>query len=808
MNWSLREIVQVVGSNSIVSELEVTQISIDSRNVNLGGNTLFVAIVGERNDGHKYISELYQKGVRSFLVNNEGYKETFPLANFISCENTLVALQCIAASFRDKFNIPIIGITGSNGKTIVKEWLHTCLRSNLNITRSPKSYNSQVGVPLSVLQLNEISELGVFEAGISLPGEMVNLQAIIKPTIGVLTTIGAAHDEGFVSKKEKLKEKLLLFSNSEVFIYCSDHKFIDDAFAQLPNALSWGKNGKIKILLGEEGTLSINYKNKKGTLELPLKGDVHIENASHVIAVMLYLGYGLIEIQERINLLQPVKMRLSLLSGNYDSLIIDDSYSNDLPALDLALNFLKKHQQGKDATVVLSDVLESGVAESELYEEVSQLVNSIEPSKVLLVGDVIKKYKELFKGNVYVFNSTEELKNEFPFSQFKGNIILFKGARRYHFERLVKKLSSKVHDTTLEINLDHIVQNLNYFKSILRPTTKIMAMVKAYAYGSGYLEIANALQYHKVDYLAVAYVDEGIDLREKGINTPILVLNVEPENFDKLIQYNIEPEVFRLDQLLQYDQLATEPLSVHLKIDTGMHRLGFDLKSISELIDELKKTKYIIVKSVFTHLSSVDDPLEDDFTKGQITSFNKVSESIEAALGYPVLKHILNSAGIQRFVEDQEDMVRLGIGLYGIGVEPEHQEYLHEVGILKSKISQVRIVEKGESIGYNRGLKASEDMQIATVAIGYADGYDRRFSNGVGKIFIGGELRSVVGSVCMDMIMVDASGLNVSVGDEVGVLGGHISWAEAAKSIGTISYELLTGVGERVRRIFHEGDLI
>ena len=807
MNWSLKEIVQLVGSNSKVEELQITHVSIDSRNVNLGNNTLFVAIVGERNDGHKFISELYQKGVRAFLVQKEESSKQFPQANFIKCGDSLVALQKIAASYRARFKIPVIGITGSNGKTIVKEWLHSCLRSSLQITRSPKSYNSQVGVPLSILQLNNTSELGVFEAGISQPDEMINLEKIIKPNIGVLTNIGAAHDEGFATKVEKLKEKLLLFTNSEVLIYSSNHALVHDFVAALPNTLSWGKEGKIKIVTVNEG-VEIDYKDQKGIVKLPFREESHVENVSHVIAVMLYMGYEIPFIREKVRALQPVKMRLSLLAGNYDSLIIDDSYSNDLPALDLALNFLKKHQQGRKATVVLSDIFESGITEEELYKEVSQLVNSVDPNKILLVGSVISSFKNLFKGDVYTFKTTEELKNEFSFSHFKNNIILFKGARKYHFEKLVKKLSSKVHDTTLEINLDHIVQNLNYFKSLLRPTTKVMAMVKAYAYGSGYLEIANALQYQQVDYLAVAYVDEGVDLREKGITIPILVLNVEPENFDKLIQYNLEPEIFRLDQLLQYEQLATTPLDVHLKIDTGMHRLGFDLKSVPELIEELKKTRNINIKSVFTHLSSVDDPLEDEFTKAQVKSFKEVSKSIEESLGYTVLKHVLNSAGIQRFVGDQEDMVRLGIGLYGIGVQKEHQLHLHEVGVLKSKISQVRIVEKGQSIGYNRRMIAVSDMKIATVAIGYADGYDRRFSNGVGEVFIGGELRKVVGNVCMDMIMVDATGLNVAVGDEIQVLGGRVSWAKSAKKIGTISYELLTGVGERVRRVFHEGDLI
>lgn len=806
MNWSLQDIAQQVGCSPDIGEQVIKHIIIDSRNVNAGKDSLFVAIQGERNDGHDYIVNLYNRGVRTFLVK-EGFKNQFNDATFLAVKDTLKAFQHLALIHRSKFSIPIVGITGSNGKTIVKEWLHTVLRRDYVITRSPKSFNSQVGVPLSVLQLNEQSELGVFEAGISQPNEMSFLENIISPTIGVFTNLGAAHDVGFVSRAQKLEEKLKLFSESDIIIYNSDQDQVHSVLGSNKRALSWGKDGDIRICAGEE-FISIEYNSKAYEIRSPFLDGVHFENLGHVIATLLYLKFKPEVIEEKIAHLLPVRMRLSLLSGNNNSLIIDDSYSNDLPALELALNFLKKHQQGRDSVVVLSDILQSGKSENDLYEEVAQMVNSVEPKELLLVGETSIKYAELFKAEVYKFKSSQELLEGYSFSGFGHKIVLFKGARKFQFERLVKKLSSKVHETSLEINLDKLVNNLNYFKSLIYPSTKVMAMVKAYAYGSGYLEVAHALQYQKVDYLAVAYVDEGVDLRENGIQTPILVLNVEPDNFDKLEKYNIEPEVFRIDQLKQYEGLAKEELNIHLKLDTGMHRLGFDLNQCEELISFLRTAKRVKVKSVFTHLSSADDPKEDTFTNSQLEAFDSMSSRIESAVGYEVIKHVLNSAGVQRFSEKQYDMVRLGVGLYGIGVEKEHQQNLSEVGVLKSRVSQVRAIEAGESIGYNRMSIAKTKMTIATIAIGYADGYDRRFSNGVGNVFIGGEIRSVVGNVCMDMIMVDATGLNISVGEEVEILGGVISWDKAAKSIGTISYELLTGIGERIKRVFFEGDLI
>lgn len=808
MNWALSDIAYHL-KIPFVGEGLIHQIAIDSRSVHVGADTLFVAIVGARNDGHQYIHEVYQKGVRFFLVKKGFASKVYPEAHFFVVEDTLEAFQLLAKVYREKFVVPTIGITGSNGKTIVKEWLYTCLKDDYTITRSPKSFNSQVGVPLSVFQINGNTTLNIFEAGISKPNEMQHLQAIIQPTIGIITTIGAAHDEGFTSREQKTKEKLQLFKGAEVVVYCADQKIVANQIqlVSLSNTLSWGIKGEVSInKIGQKWR--VVYGEQDAIIALPFEQDIHVENTCHVITVLLYLGYSLIEIEQRIQRLQPVKMRLSLLAGHYNSLIVDDSYSNDLPALDIALNFLKKHQQQREAVVVLSDILQSGVPELELYAQVATHVNAIQPVEVLLVGQTIVKYAHMFTGFVNCFSSSEEIMNSYSFSKVRDKIVLFKGARMYQFEHLVKRLSSKVHETTLEINLDHIVGNLNYFKSILLPQTKIMAMVKAYAYGSGYLEIANALQFQKIDYLAVAYVDEGVDLRKNGINVPIMVLNAEPENYDKLAQYNIEPEVFRIDQLKQYAELGKDGFAVHLKIDTGMHRLGFSLNEIPELMQVLQACPNLRVKSIFSHLSSADDPEEDAFTLQQIADFELAVSQIEQVLGYKPMKHILNSAGAQRFPTAQFDMVRLGIGLYGIGVETQHQKHLTEVGVLKSKISQVRTVDAGESIGYNRRTKAQKAMKIATVAIGYADGYDRRFSNRIGEVFVGGEVRSVVGNVCMDMIMIDATDLNVKVGDEVEILGGHISWDTSAQKIGTISYELLTGIGERVRRVFYEGDLI
>lgn len=804
MEWQLKKIANDLGVDTdSLPEMVINHISIDSRTILQPAATLFIALSGERHNAHQYIPDLIKRGVKAFIVQE-------PLtyqAAFINVDDTLAAFQQLATIYRSQFSLEVIGVTGSNGKTIVKEWLWQCLRSKYTTVKSPKSYNSQVGVPLSLFQVSASHQVGVFEAGISLPNEMQKLEQIIQPTLGVLTNLGSAHDEGFESREEKLAEKLKLFSHAQTIVYCSNHELIHENITKLvprEKLFSWGQQGDLRVeKVG--GLFKFQFSEGKFQLNIPFNDQASIENCVHVVAVLLLKGFNAEEIQAQIARLVAVDMRLKLTQGNYNSLIVDDSYSNDLPALDLALNFLKKHQQGKQAVVVLSDIMESGLSNERLYQEVVDLVNAVHPQLVVLIGADITQFHTQFRGQVFTYDSTDHFINHFDFAAFHQKILLIKGARRFAFEKIVKKISSSVHETTLEVNLDLMVHNLNYFKSQLKKTTKVMAMVKAYAYGSGYLEVAHALHFQQIDYLAVAYVDEGVDLRNNGINTPIMVMNVEPENFDKLALHHLEPEVFRLDQLKAYGELTKKEFSIHLKLDTGMHRLGFVESELEELISTLNNYPLLKIQSIFTHLSSADDEAERAFTLTQLTQFDALFSNIASNYSYPIMKHALNSAGIQFFSEHQYDMVRLGIGLYGIGVNEEARKNLAVIGTLKSRVSQVKTVAKGESIGYNRRWKAEDEMKIATIAIGYADGYDRRFSNGVGQVFIADAIRPVVGNVCMDMIMVNVTDLDVKVNDEVELFGPNISWETQAEKINTISYELLTGIGERVKRVFYEG---
>lgn len=813
MNWSLSDIAQLInlslpeGTGSAIKH-----ISIDSRTIIEPSSTLFIALKGPRNNGHDYIPLLLKQGVKCFIVSENIETKISKEADFLHVNDTLDAFQKIAAFHRTQFAIPVIGVTGSNGKTIVKEWLSECLRTKQIVAKSPKSFNSQVGVPLSVLQLDRHHEIGIFEAGISKQDEMGRLETIIKPSIGIFTNIGSAHDQGFYSRQEKIEEKAKLFENCNTIIYCSDHEeiatYLQSKFDS-SKLCSWGKKGDVKTS-AEDETYQLIYKEQKYSFHLPFNDKASSENVLHVICTLLNLDYSQTEITNCLQSLSPVKMRLSLLSGINNSLIIDDSYSNDVAALELSLGFLNKHRQDHKAILVLSDLKETGLDEDILYEQVAQLVNNHAFEVIHLVGQEITWFKHLFKSPVTTHHTSEDLLEKGIFENISDYILLIKGARSFHFEKIVKKLSKQLHETTLEINLDLLTANLNYFKSCIKPSTKVMAMVKAYAYGSGYLEVAQSLAYQHIDYLAVAYIDEGIALRKNGIKTPIMVLNAEPDHYQEMLQYDIEPEIFRVDQLKQYLRIhpKTKAFRIHIKLDTGMHRLGFSSEEFEEILLLLSTNPQIRVKSVFTHLSSADDPNEDTYTRKQLETFHQQAIVLENIVGYTIIKHALNSAGIQRFPKYQMDMVRLGIGLYGLGITKIAHQQLKVIGTLKSTISQIKTIEKGETIGYNRKGKANEKMTIATIAIGYADGYNRRFSNGVGKVFIGNELRPVIGNVCMDMTMIDITGLQVKVHDEVEIFGPNVSWATQAKAIGTIPYELLTSIGERVKRIFFEGDLI
>ncbi|MBB6609967.1 bifunctional UDP-N-acetylmuramoyl-tripeptide:D-alanyl-D-alanine ligase/alanine racemase [Pontibacter sp. Tf4] len=799
--------------------LPVNQLLTDSRKLSQPAGTVFFAINGKFNDGHKYLAGLYQQGVRQFIVEHEqdakgfNYSRLFPEANIIVVANSLQALQQLAAWHRAQFTIPIVGITGSNGKTIVKEWLAQLLAPDELVVKSPRSYNSQLGVPLSVWQLNSNHTIGIFEAGISMPGEMEKLQSIIRPTIGIFTNIGTAHDEGFTSRQQKVQEKLKLFTGVDVLIYCTDYELLHQEIQkQTIKTFTWSRQHPSDITInattaaGHKTIVVYTYQGEKQRLAIPFTDEASVENALHCLAVLLYRNVPLAEIQDRLDRLHPVAMRLEMKEAINGCYLIDDTYNNDLAGLAIALQFLANQPQRGKRTIILSDLLESGLSEAALYSQVALLVQNHHVDKVIGIGPTISHHGLKFAGEAVFYSSTAEFLGQFKAEDFRNELILVKGARVFEFERIVHAFQQKVHGTVLEVNLDALVHNLNYYRSKLAPETKLMVMVKAFAYGSGSFEVANLLQFHRVDYLAVAYADEGVLLRENGITLPIMVMNPSPDSFAKLRQYNLEPEIYSLELLQLYlnDLPAEGPRHrIHLKLDTGMHRLGFTPEDFDALFPVLQQHPQVQVVSTFTHLAGADEALHNDFSQLQISNFRKMAAEVEARLGYPVIKHVLNSAGIVRFPEHQLDMVRLGIGLYGVEATGSEQEALKSVSTLKTTVSQVKSIVAGETVGYSRKGIADKDKTIATIAIGYADGYDRRFGNGAGQVIINGKRCPIIGNVCMDMCMVDVTGLPVKAGDEAIIFGPQLTLTDIADRIGTIPYELLTNVSSRVKRIFY-----
>jgi Alr-MurF fusion protein len=802
----------------------------DSRFASQTDSSIFFAIKGERHDGHDFIEELYQKGIREFVVESKSFtndlksKFTNSEATFWIVDNAIKSLQKLAIEHRNQYDFPVVGITGSNGKTIVKEWLSTLLSKDYNIVKSPRSYNSQIGVPLSVWQMDGSYNLGIFEAGISKSGEMENLEPIIQPTIGIFTNVGSAHDEGFRSRKQKVTEKLRLFKNAKTLIYCKDYEEIDEEIRILLKAVNpkieligWSKEGK--------GTIWVNYhKNNTYTnieifwngeeyeFSVPFTDDASLENITHCIFACLVLekssfpsGKGF---REGLFWVKPVAMRLELKQGINDCYLIDDTYNNDYAGLVMALNFMSQQHQNKRKVLIISDVLQSGLKESELYKNIAELIKSKNIDEVIAIGEVITKAHLNPFLREGLFSSTEDFLTNYPIHQLKDSLILIKGARKFQFEKIVERLSQKVHGTIFEINLDALTNNLNYYRSKVGSNTKIMAMVKAFAYGSGSAEVASLLEYHRVNYLGVAYADEGIFLRNNGIKLPIMVMNPQPETFSKLSEFNLEPEIYSfkiLKELLSFKENSPSRVGgIHLKLDTGMHRLGFEEDDLDQLIEILKANPELKIQTIFSHLVGADEAIHNDFSKSQIEKFSRMSDKIIKSIGYYPLRHICNSAGIIRFPEAKFDMVRLGIGLYGIEAAEMEQKSLQTVGTLKTVISQIKSLKKGETIGYSRKGILEKDARIATIAIGYADGYDRGFSKGVGRVLVNGTLCPVIGNVCMDMTMIDVTEASCSEGDEVILFGKDLSIKDLADSIGTIPYEILTGVSERVKRVFYK----
>lgn len=798
---------RLVGKNPSIL---IDNITIDSRSQQNSAQTLFFAIVGPNNDAHLYIDELIEKGVCNFVVTHipEGLAEK---ANFLIVENTLEALQAFAASYRSQFDFPVIGITGSNGKTIVKEWLNFLLGPDYNIIRSPKSYNSQVGVPLSVIAINEQHNLGIFEAGISTTHEMENLEKIVRPTIGILTNIGSAHDEGFANIGEKMKEKLKLFAHAKVLIY-NKNKSVEAFINPKVQRFSWScKDEQADVLISKKSVLDktlLKIKSTQGDFEIkiPFQDDASVENAIQCIMVMLYLNYDAKVIESRVELLYPVEMRLKVKNGINHSTLIDDSYSSDFQSLKIALDFMESQKQHKKRTLILSDIFQSGLANDELYSKVSQLVISNKINRVIGIGEMIHKYRSKF-AHCLTFKNTDAFLAAIDELDFGHETILIKGARSFHFEKIVSALEEKTHETVLEINLNAISHNLNFFKAKLKPRTKLMVMVKAFGYGNGGFEIAQLLEHHKVDYLGVAFADEGIALKNHGIKLPIMVMNPETTSFEAIIQHHLEPEIYSVKGLNAFLKIAAQKklknYPIHIKLDTGMHRLGFEIEQLDELIAILKSQKTVHVKSVLSHLATSDDLVHHDFALSQINLFEEMSSRLMQELSIKPIRHILNTSGISNYPKAQYNMVRLGIGLYGISNDSEEQPYLENVGTLKSIISQLRTIEAGESVGYGRRFIAERKSVIATIPIGYADGISRHLGNGVGYVNIHGQHAPIIGSVCMDMLMVDVTNMSCFEGDSVIIFGEDPTVISLAEKLQTIPYEILTGISQRVKRIFY-----
>lgn len=792
----------------------VSHLLLDSRKIYAPESSLFFAIAGERHDGHKYLQYLYERGVRQFVIERITSLEEMPLANVFIVKSSLVALQSIAAQHRAQFQYPVIAITGSNGKTIVKEWLAQMLAKDFQIVRSPRSYNSQIGVPLSVWAMQEQHTLGIFEAGISKPLEMAQLQKIINPTLGIFTNIGSAHAEGFENISHKIKEKLILFKGVQTLIYCADHEqLVREIEKQSYNKFTWSLLGHVAdvhiSIIGQQANstlVNITFEDVTTNLMIPFTDEASVENALQCVACLVYMKIDSAEIAIRLSQLQPVAMRLELKQGVQGSYLIDDSYNNDLAGLTIALNFLAQQNQTPKKSLILSDMLETAIAPEVLYLQVAALVKAKGIGRFVGVGRAIAQYAHFFE-NASFYPTTEAFLSGHLLTDFNHETILIKGARVFLFEKIVNALQEKVHGTVLEVNLDALSHNLNYFKSLLQPQTKIMVMVKAFAYGSGSYEVANLLQFHRVDYLGVAYTDEGVDLRTHGIALPIMVMNPSSSSFAKMHAHHLEPEIYSFKILHDYldflRQNQVTQAKIHLKIDTGMHRLGFEEGDIAELILLLNSSPELHVASIFSHLAGADEATHNDYSQLQLSLFESIAKQIETAIGYSTIKHILNSAGIMRFTAHQHDMVRLGIGLYGVDATALRQAQLQTVGKLKAIISQIKTVDAGQTVGYSRRGIVHKQMRIATISIGYADGYDRRFSSGVGKIWVNGTLCPVIGNVCMDMTMIDITQATAAEGEEVEVFGNHISILDMATSIGTIPYEILTNVSGRVKRIFY-----
>ncbi|MCU7548452.1 bifunctional UDP-N-acetylmuramoyl-tripeptide:D-alanyl-D-alanine ligase/alanine racemase [Chitinophagaceae bacterium LB-8] len=798
----------------LFSDVEITELVYDSRKVQSPASALFFALKTSHGNGHLFLQDAYKTGIRNFIVEEDVDLMLLPESNVIRVESSLDALQQLAIFHRSHFHVPVIGITGSNGKTIVKEWLFQLLDDEYNIVRSPKSYNSQIGVPLSVWQMADAHTLAIFEAGISQPGEMAGLERIIQPSIGVLTNIGEAHSEGFSTLQQKLSEKLNLFTNSEVLILEEKNA----AGISLPAKLfTWGssENATLKVVSiekrGGKTSIHLQFSGSGFQVTIPFTDGASVQNAITCCCVLLYLNIDIDRIKERFSQLHAVDMRLHFVHGINHCTIINDSYSADLTSLYIALNFLAQQSAAQKRTVILSDFVESGKSDEILYKNIARAFEKFGVKRVIgigkHIGEVLPRY---LKGEIQAqfYLSTDNFVQHFRTSSFLDEVILVKGARIFAFERIALLLQQKVHQTVLEINLNAIVNNLKQYQQIVKPGTKLMAMVKAFAYGSGGAEIASVLQYNNVAYLGVAYTDEGADLRKEGISLPIMVMNADETSLPSIVDYNLQPVIYSFEQLHLFEQyIKDQGLSawpVHLEVETGMNRLGFAVSDMPEVGAYLAKSPYLKIVSMFSHLAASEDFAQDAFTALQAGRYQEAVQEVKKHISYSFIQHIANSAAIVRHPDLQFDMVRLGIGLYGVENET-HRLHLQPVATLRTTIAQLKTVKKGETVSYNRRGEVKEDAIIATVRIGYADGYSRRLSNGKGKMWVNGHLAPVIGTICMDMTMIDVTGIpNVKEGDEVIVFGKELPVQQVAEWMGTIPYEVMTSVSQRVKRVYFQ----
>ena len=821
MSYSIEYITKQLNAKRIGNrDSQIDWILTDSRSLCFPEETLFFALKSKRNDGHKYIPELYERGVRNFVVENlHSDWNNYTDANFLQVANPLKGLQKLAEKHRGQFDVPVIGITGSNGKTVVKEWLYQLLSPERIITRSPRSYNSQIGVPHSVWLMNEKTEVGIFEAGISEMNEMEALQSIIRPSVGVLTNIGGAHQENFYSLHDKCMEKLSLFKECDVVIYNADDELISSCVAKClygAREIAWSLKDNERPLFIEHidknedsTTIRYRYLGMPNEYTIPFIDDASVENSLHCLAVSLYMMLPPEKITERMARLEPVAMRLEVKEGKNGCVLINDSYNSDLASLDIALDFMSRRSEdkGRKRTLILSDLLETGQSGKFLYRQVAELVHSRGVNCIIGVGEGITEASSRFEVEKHFFRTTEELLASDLLSNLRNEVVLVKGSRNFHFDEITDRLELKVHETILEIDLNALVDNLNYYRGKLKPETKMVCMVKASAYGAGSYEIAKTLQDHRVDYLAVAVADEGSDLRKAGITSSIIIMNPELTAFKTMFDYKLEPEVYNfhlLDELVKAaEKEGVTNFPIHIKLDTGMHRLGFAPSEMPELIRRLKRQTAVIPRSVFSHLVGSDSTQFDTFTRSQIEMFETASQELQAAFSHKILRHICNTAGIERYSEAQFDMVRLGVGLYG--VDPYTNQMLHNVSTLKTTILQIRDVPKEDSVGYSRKGRLERDSRIAAIPIGYADGLNRRLGNGRAYCLVNGQKAPYVGNICMDVCMIDVTDIDCKEGDKVIVFGDGLPVTTLAEILETIPYEILTSVSTRVKRVYYQG---